>query len=461
VVAACSGNNAGLPPAPRCQIALPARGLLHADGTRLADAMNRTVALRGVNAGGRAKTAPYAPFDFDPATPGDYDAKLAAYLDRAASWGIDVLRVTYSWQAAEPTEGAPDAAYESRYDALLDGAAARGLWTIVDFHQDVYAEPYCGDGFPSWTLTDPPAPHDDCPSWSTEYTNDTDVMHAFDAFWSDTGGVQTKYRAMWSALAMRETGRAGVIGFEPINEPSEGTAVLATWEQATLAPFYVAMAAELRAIGPQLVFVDTTGLEGTLGSTGLPDLHADGVVLAPHSYDARAAFGGPPSPDVEARLQPWADLGAQWNVPVVMGEIGIPIDNAFAAVHLQRNLVALDALPLSGAAWWEYSVSAALWNSEHFSIVNPDGSETPLVAELARPFARALAGTGAVEAWDPDARRYTITFEPSADGAPTELAEPSRQTWQIGAIGACVDEQPGVVLVQPDPGVSQVSVSIE
>jgi endoglycosylceramidase len=460
LIAACGGD-AGLPPARSCQIARPALGLLHADGTRLADAMNRTIALRGVNAGGRAKTAPYAPFDFDPATSGDYDAKLAAYLDRAASWGIDAVRVTYSWQAAEPVEGTPDAQYLARFDALLDGAAARGLWTIVDFHQDVYAEPYCGDGFPSWTLTDPPAPHDDCPNWSVEYTGDTDVMHAFDAFWSDAGGVQTKYRAMWSALAARETGRAGVIGFEPINEPSQGTADLATWEQATLAPFYMSMAGELRAIGPQLVFVDTTGLEGTLGSTGLPDPHGDGIVLAPHSYDPRAAFGGPPSPDVTARLMPWATLGAQWNVPVVIGEMGIPVDNPFAALHLRRNLQALDTLPLAGATWWEYSVSAALWNAEHFSIVNPDGSETPLVAELARPYARALAGDTAVEAWDPDARRFTITYRPSADGAPTELAEPTRQAWRIGALGACVDEQAGVVLVQPDPGASEVSISIE
>jgi endoglycosylceramidase len=286
-------------------------------------------------------------------------------------------------------------------------------------------------------------------------------MHAFDAFWSDGGGVQTRYRAMWSALAAREAARAGVIGFEPINEPSQGSADLATWEQSTLAPFYASMAAELRAIGPQLVFVDTTGVEGVLGSTGLPDPHADGVVLAPHSYDPRAAFGGQPSPDVQARLMPWAALGAQWNVPVVIGEMGIPVDNPFAAVHLRRNLEALDALPLAGAAWWEYSVSAELWNAEHFSIVNPDGTETPLVAELARPYARALAGTATATAWDPDARRFTITYQPAAGGAPTELAEPSRQAWRIGAVGACVDEQAGVVLVQPDPGASEVSISIE
>ena len=61
-----------------------------------------------------------------------------------------------------------DEAFLARYDALLDGAWARGMYTIVDFHQDVYAETFCGDGFPAWTIPDPkPAPHHDCPSGST------------------------------------------------------------------------------------------------------------------------------------------------------------------------------------------------------------------------------------------------------------------------------------------------------
>src|SRR6202041_3902502 len=35
-----------------------------ADGTRLVDGLGRTVFLRGVDAGGRSKFAPYVPFDF-------------------------------------------------------------------------------------------------------------------------------------------------------------------------------------------------------------------------------------------------------------------------------------------------------------------------------------------------------------------------------------------------------------
>ena len=138
-------------------------------GTNFEDSLGRVVFLRGVDAGGRSKFAPYVPFDFA-AT--DFDAALAQYMDRAASWGIDVMRVPFTWAALEPTQGQDDEAWLARYDALLDAAWARGIWTVVDFHQDVYAENLCGDGFPSWTLANPPAPHHDCPQWSLEYFGD-------------------------------------------------------------------------------------------------------------------------------------------------------------------------------------------------------------------------------------------------------------------------------------------------
>ncbi len=184
-------------------------------------------------------------------------------------------------------------------------------------------------------------------------------------------------------------------------------------------------------------------------------------MLAPHSYDARALFGGKPDADVQSRLASWSALAQQWNAPLVIGELGIPVDNAFAAPHARATWAALDALAIAGGAWWEYSVSAELWNGEHYSIVNPDGSETPIVDELARPYARALAGTGAAIAYDPDAQRYAITYVPEIGGAPTEIVAPSRAAWRVGAVGACVDTRPGLILVEPEPGISTVSVTIE
>jgi hypothetical protein len=50
---------------PTCEITPPEGGTLVADGTLIRDSLGRQVTLRGVNAGGRSKFAPYMPFDFD------------------------------------------------------------------------------------------------------------------------------------------------------------------------------------------------------------------------------------------------------------------------------------------------------------------------------------------------------------------------------------------------------------
>lgn len=467
VAAGCGGDDGAagdaLPEAPRCAIAAPARGALHVDGTRIVDDAGRTVSLRGVNAGARSKFAPYAPFDFtDDGSGAGYQAALDAYLDRAAAWGIDVLRVPLSWQALEPTPGTWDDGYLDRYVALLEGAWARGLWTIVDFHQDVYADPFCGDGFPRWTLADPGPAQRDCADWFQGYDH-ADVQAAFDAFWADDGGVRTAFVAMWAHVLDRVRDTAGVVGYEPINEPHGGSANAATWAATTLADFYGDMAALVAAHDPgALTFVDTTGVDGITSDTSLTRPAGDGIVLAPHSYDIGALFGGSVHPDVAGRLAPWAALGDAWGVPVLIGEMGIRVDNPEAAVHLRRHLDAMDALGLHGT-WWEYSVSTELWNGEDLSIVGGDGADTVMVAELARPFVRAVDGAVDATSWDPDARRFAVTWTPAGD-APAELSLPDRLgEVRIGARGACVevDAAARVVRVQPDAGATSVAVTIE
>src|SRR6185436_8176551 len=108
-------------------------------------------------------------------------------------------------------------------------------------------------------------------------------------------------------------------------------------------------AAAIRGADPDaLVFVDTTGTEGVQGTTSLPRPAGDGIVFAPHYYDPRALFGGAPDPDVTAHLKKWADRGAAWGVPVLIGEMGLPVDNGSAAAHVRRHMDALDALAIGG-----------------------------------------------------------------------------------------------------------------
>lgn len=434
---------------------------LHADGTELKDGLGRVVFLRGVDAGGRSKFAPYVPFDY---AQGQFAAALGAYMDRAASWGIDAMRVPFTWAALEPTQGQDDADWLNRYKQILDAAWARGIFTVVDFHQDVYAESFCGDGFPSWTIPDPkPAPHHDCPNWQLEYLNDADVQAAFDRFWADGSTVQAAYVAAWDRMIGHFANEAGVVGFEPINEPGWGTQDESTFEATTLTAFYSRVVAHMRQLAPQsLVFVDPTGLAGSLVKTSLGRPAGDGIVFAPHFYPIAA-----PNPDdVLPRMQTWADVGAAWNVPVFVGEFGITHDSTAALPYMAAHFAALDTLGMSGTEW-EYSVETEEWNAETDSVVAASGAEYPVAQALVRPFARAVAGSGITQSWDGPSGTFTLGYAPASGAASrvTEVQLPPRvypEGYKVTLSGGCYDDQsvPGRMLVQADDGAGQVTLTI-
>jgi endoglycosylceramidase len=460
-LAGCGGGSSA--PVDTCSLTPPvlATSALHADGTTFRDALGRAVFLRGVDAGGRSKFAPFAPFDFSGA---DYDTALAAYLDRAASWGVDVLRVPFVWAAVEPTQGTYDQGFLTRYDALLDGAWARGLLTVIDFHQDVYSDVYCGDGFPDWTIPDPhPAPHHDCPGWGGEYLGDPDVQSAFDRFWAAGSTVRPAYDKLWDMMAMRYASHPGVVGFEPINEPGWGSADMATFEATTLTTFYDDMAARLNAAAPgALVFVDTTGVDGITLTTTLSRPAGTGIVFAPHYYQLAALAGSPSDPDrVKDDLQNWSDRAAQWSVPVFLGEFGASNPTPDVAAYLTAHFDALDALGMSGTEW-EYSVSTDFWNGEDLSLVRADGTENPSARAILRPHPRAIAGAGITFSYDASSRAATLQYTP-ASGV-SEVAVPARAYpagYAVQVTGGCADaSQPGRLLVQASPGATSIVVKI-
>jgi len=450
------------PAARVCTIAPPQSDFhLTTNGTALIDSLGRVVFLRGVDAGGRSKFAPYVPFDFTDEN--DFTVELGKYMDRASSWGIDAMRVPFTWAALEPVQGQDDATWLAHYDAFIDAAWAHGIWSVVDFHQDVYAENFCGDGFPSWTIQNPPPPAHDCPQWSLEYFGDQDVINAFDAFWANSTGVQTAYMSAWDVMVARYKDRPGVVGFEPINEPAGGSQDNDAFTAGTLTNFYSMMVPHMRALAPSsLVFVDPSGLDGVSQTTGLNKPTGDGIVFAPHFYPLSN------DPDVAMTdMQKWQAVAQAWNVPTFVGEFGASNQLASTPAFMQAIFDSLDALALSGTEW-EYSVSTELWNDESDTLVDSSGNEYPVAQAVIRPFARAVAGTAAsiVTSFDATSGEFALRFTPNGGATNvTVVSLPARaypNGFDVDLAGGCYDatSAPGELLVQADPDATFVGVTV-
>jgi endoglycosylceramidase len=412
---------------------------------RMLDALGRDVALRGLNTGGRSKFAPFLPFTVD--DPADLDAVRAAadeYFGRMPAWGLDAVRMPFSWEALEPAPGQYDMDWLARYEAMLDAAWAVGLRVIVDFHQDVYASPFCGDGFPPWSIPtpDPPPPTHDCPTWFAGYFANPDVRESFDRFWSDADGLRGQYVAMWLTMADAVGDHPAVVGFEPINEPGWGTMDdLDAFKQDVLVPFYGEVAAELRAVAPDvLVFYDGPGADSTgVGSHFRPD--GDGLVYAPHRYDQSLLFGdtwsgADPSPALDSA----ATFGAESGVPVLLGEFGYTNGAEGGDQWLTLVMDVVDERRMS-ATLWEYSTSPELWNAEDLSVTEADGSERPILDAYVRPWVPAVAGEGIEVRWDGEAGVLDASW--TASEGVTEVIWPARrfpagpESIELQGQGAC------------------------
>ncbi|MEO1271741.1 MAG: cellulase family glycosylhydrolase [Myxococcota bacterium] len=436
---------------------------LTVDGTRLRDSLGREVMLRGTNTGGRSKFPPYFPFPFAESghpTQVDappFDTAMAIYLDRFVTWGHNVARVPFSWEAVEPEHGRYDAMFVARYRQFIEALALRGIRVIVDFHQDVFARPYCGDGFPLWAVPAPypdPPPPEECSNWFLGYLNDARVHAAYDRFWTNDDGLQDDFIAMWRHMAQQLWGIDGLFAFEIINEPHFGTNSSDTWGEEVLAPFYTRVAAAIREEAPEaLVVFDPTGLEAFGSSAEISRPEGDGLIFGPHYYDPEVFIFGPTATiEPDPFMDDFQERSIAWQVPLLVGEFGIKTGQEGGAAYMRANWDALDRYLFHGTVW-EYATTVDDWNNEGFGLYRPDEGELPEVDEAIRAYPTAVSGTVVQFTFDRDARSGQLIF----DAVPgiTEIAAPERlypepPQVSIAGVDGCVafDSLRGLLLIR-------------
>ena len=78
-------------------------------------------------------------------------------------WGTNIIRLGVTWEAVEKQPGVYDHNYLNKIENLIDRLANKGIYTIIDSHQDLFSRPLCGEGvptfyFPEWSKLDHECP---------------------------------------------------------------------------------------------------------------------------------------------------------------------------------------------------------------------------------------------------------------------------------------------------------------
>jgi endoglycosylceramidase len=413
-----------------------ASGELRADGKVFRDSQGRSVFLRGVNVSGDSKSAPFLPLQ-SRSRIGEVDPSL---LDPLPGWGFNTIRLLFNWEAYEPEPGRYNEAYLDQLTALADGAWARGIYVIVDMHQDAYSRYLsggCGEGFPAWAVparyrhlfTTPPR---DCGlKWTTLTTLSSDMHHSFRDFYADSEGARTAFLALWGRLARRFASHPGVIGYDILNEP---------WgsEKGELAPLYRDAARVIRAEDPHaILFVEPLVFMTTFGfrKSELPKPDFDNFAYAPHFYDPLVAalnsWSFWRSGIARHAFDRMTAKARELDAPLFVGEFGESGTMGNARWFTDYQYDELDTLFVSGAQWnytpsWSTSRHDG-WNSEDMSIVDAEGALRSNYRS--RPYARAIAGEPVsqqeVRARGGDLASYELEWRQSGDQGETEIYLPA------------------------------------
>lgn len=449
----CRAGVPGVPPAPgrdATGFRLPA---LHADpdpilGGRIADAFGRHVLLRGVNVNAHAEYWAYDPARFTtyPFTSADADA--------IASLGWNAVRLLLSWSRVEPAPGSYDEAYLDAVESTILLLQGRGIYAIVDLHQDAWGatlaarpgevcrpgeRPAFGwDGAPGWATFDGGAAR--CAGGSREFN--VAVINSFDALWDDApgpGGVglRTRYAAMLGHVASRLARHDAVAGYDIMNEPNafafvpgQLAGMTALYEQIVPA----IRAAEDAAGAPhRMIFFEPSIAWGSAPATPDPFTADDQIVYAPHMYQ-----GGLDSTPLDSTPfdRAWNESAELYGgAPILSGEWGAgperaadPNDDYF--LHHQRLQ---DEYLISATLWtWREACGdphkAADWRDGRIPYVwglfdvdcalnEITGMRAPLASQLERPALRAAIGRVLSLVVDPDARSLHATGETATRGS--------------------------------------------
>ncbi len=378
-------------------------------GRNFVDPQGRAVILRGVNISASAKAPPFIAID----------QSNFSQLDPLKDWGMNVMRLIFIWEAFEPAQGVYDESYLDKVAALADAAFARGIFTVIDMHQDSFSRfvgDGCGVGFPAWVSGHDASklPGKPCGTmWAVNAALSDSMHHAYDGFYKNEHDGRTHFIEMWAHIAQRMKAHPGVIGYDLINEP---------WadEDQELTPLYEDTAWAIHREDPSaIIFLEpyllaVTGLE----RTNLARPKFDHFVYAPHYYDAIAVstmhyYTNNPFTDFVFQRMP--RKAREWNAPLFVGEFGAFAETTNVEQYMDHQYELLDE-NLASAAQWNYTPAWTRekkdgWNAEDYSIVDNLGHTRRNFK--ARPYPRRVAGLPLKfkAAYDRKRKAQTILFK--------------------------------------------------
>jgi endoglycosylceramidase len=189
-------------------------------GRWLVDRSGRVVIVHGFNV--VSKKTPY-----EPAATG-FGEDDAAFLQ---AHGFNAIRLGVILKELEPRPAVFNDAYLASIASTVHLLARHGIYSLLDFHQDLYNERFQGEGFPDWMVQDDGLPAQPQAGFPGNYFAMPALWRAYDHLFandpaSDGVGLRDHFARAWAHVASVFRGDPAVLGYDLFNEPFPGTVYL-------------------------------------------------------------------------------------------------------------------------------------------------------------------------------------------------------------------------------------------
>lgn len=358
----------------------------------IADEYGRQLILHGLNTSSSAKSDPERMPWIE-----EHDVER-----EATEFGFNFVRFLIFWDFVEPEKGVYNYEYLQKVQQRVEWYTNRGMYVMLDMHQDLYSIRFGGDGAPDWAIESNGASWEvdiDGPWWLRNIS--PAVINAWTNFWgySKYKHLQDHYIEMWKVVAERFKSNPRVIGYDLMNEPWAGDLVKAfitgDFERKQLSDFYERLIPEIRKVeSNKYLFFEPAPAPVTFGMPSqlrkMEDAQAQNkLVYAPHLYPLSTHEGGPYHANDKKNVKDWhrerkKEVKKHGGIPLLCGEFGLSPSCTDFDVYLQDFHTIMDE-----NLWhWSY------WSNDDggWSPIYHDGTETEILQHLVRVYPKATAG---------------------------------------------------------------------
>ena len=393
------------------------------DGRWVTDSKGRVLLLHGFNM--VYKVPPYHPIH---AGFGRDDARFLA------RHGFNTIRLGVIYAGVEPEPGQYDDAYLAKIAKTQRMLARHGIYSLLDWHQDMYNERFEGEGWPDWAVQDDGMAAEPKNGFPVNYLTMPALNRAYDHFWAnDPGpediGLVDRYAAAYKHFADRFKMMPGSLGYDLMNEPWPGSPWpgcanpegCPTFDSGPLTEFTLKTISAIREVDERNLAWYEPLLTFDFGaSTAHGDPEDPRAGFSFHIYCLPGAFGGGAGDDCETlESLPFEKANArseETSDALLLTEFGATDD----LVTIERVSRLADE-HMVGWQYWHYCgcdepTSQAAPDVQAVVI---DPNKPPRGANvkreklrvLSRPYPQVVAGTPVEWEFDPEEHTFTLAYE--------------------------------------------------